>query len=66
MSRALDPRKDVVVSFMELAPGFPDFVASKVFENLGREKLIQSLADSMIKSPIEFNKVFNLLLPAFT
>jgi hypothetical protein len=61
--KSLDPRKDVVVSFMELCRSLvPEDMCVKVFESLATRA--SSLVDTLIKSPPEFWKVWTLFYPA--
>lgn len=61
--KSLDPRKDVVVSFMELCKNLvPEEMCVKVFEALAAKA--HSLVDTLIKSPPEFWKVWTLFYPA--
>lgn len=61
--KSLDPRKDVVVSFMELCRSLvPEDMCVKVFESLAAKA--SSLTETLIKSPPEFWKVWTLFYPA--
>eukprot|EP00928_Gymnodinium_smaydae_P078197 TRINITY_DN6192_c0_g1_i1.p1 TRINITY_DN6192_c0_g1~~TRINITY_DN6192_c0_g1_i1.p1 ORF type:complete len:820 (-),score=210.67 TRINITY_DN6192_c0_g1_i1:86-2545(-) len=61
--KSLDPRKDVVVSFMELAKSLvPEDMCARVFDGLSHQA--SQLVDTMIKSPAEFWRVWTLFCPA--
>uniref|UniRef100_A0A7S4R532 Uncharacterized protein n=1 Tax=Alexandrium monilatum TaxID=311494 RepID=A0A7S4R532_9DINO len=61
--KSLDPRKDVVVSFMELCRSLvPDDMCVRVFDGLSSQA--NQLADTMSKSPAEFWRVWTLFCPA--
>lgn len=62
--RSLDPRKDVVVSFMELCKGdvVPEEMTVRVFESLSNRAAL--LVDTLVKSPTEFYRMWSLLSPA--
>jgi len=61
--KSLDPRKDVVVSFMELCNSLvPDEMCVRVFDGLSNQA--PQLVDTMLKSPAEFWRVWTLFCPA--
>jgi len=61
--KSLDPRKDVVVSFMELCRTLvPEAMSTRVFDDLSNQAV--TLADTMLKNPAEFYKVWTLYAPA--
>jgi len=61
--KSLDPRKDVVVSFMELCrTHVPGDVCVRVFYGLSAQAA--SIADAVLKSPAEFWRVWTLYCPA--
>jgi len=61
--KSLDPRKDVVISFMELCRSLvPDEMSVRVFDGLSSQA--NQLADSISKSPAEFWRVWTLYCPA--
>lgn len=63
--QALDPKKDPVVSFMELCRDVvPEPIAVKVFDTLASRATL--LTDTLIKSPTEFWKMWALLFPALS
>merc|ERR1719409_1283106 len=65
ISEQLDSSKDAVVFFMELCRDVaPEEVSVRVFETLAYRA--QLLVDTLIKSPLEFWKVWSLLRPALT
>jgi hypothetical protein len=60
--KSLDPRKDVVVSFMELCRSLvPDEMSVRVFDGLSSQA--SQLADTIVKSPAEFWRVWTLYCP---
>merc|ERR1719343_1955547 len=60
--KSLDPRKDVVISFMELCRSLvPDDMCVRVFDGLSSQA--SQLADTMVKSPSEFWRVWTLYCP---
>jgi len=63
--KSLDPRKDVVISFMESISGghVPDEMCVRVFDGLSSQA--DQLAASIVKSPAEFWRVWTLYSPAF-
>lgn len=61
--KSLDPRKDVVASFMELCRTLvPESMSVQVFDGLSSQA--GQLADIMVKSPAEFYKVWTLYATA--
>lgn len=57
--KSLDPRKDVVASFMELCRTLvPENMCVQVFDGLSSQA--SQLADTMVKSPAEFYRVWTL------
>jgi len=61
--KSLDPRKDVVISFMELCKSLvPDDMCVRVFDGLSSQA--SQLADTMSKSPADFWRVWTLFCPA--
>eukprot|EP00931_Biecheleriopsis_adriatica_P121913 TRINITY_DN96962_c0_g1_i1.p1 TRINITY_DN96962_c0_g1~~TRINITY_DN96962_c0_g1_i1.p1 ORF type:complete len:905 (+),score=234.72 TRINITY_DN96962_c0_g1_i1:42-2717(+) len=61
--KSLDPRKDVVVSFMELCrTHVPGPMCVRVFNNLSAQA--GQLADTIMKAPAEFWRVWSLYCPA--
>jgi hypothetical protein len=61
--KSLDPRKDVIVSFMELCKSLvPEDMAARVFDGLSNQANL--LADTMMKSPAEFWRTWTLFSPA--
>uniref|UniRef100_A0A7S2LSN7 Calponin-homology (CH) domain-containing protein n=1 Tax=Zooxanthella nutricula TaxID=1333877 RepID=A0A7S2LSN7_9DINO len=61
--KSLDPRKDVVASFMELCRTLvPEAMCVQVFDGLSGQA--SQLADAMVKSPAEFWRVWTLYSPA--
>jgi hypothetical protein len=61
--KSLDPRKDVIVSFMELCKSLvPENMAARVFDNLSNQ--VNLLGDTMMKSPAEFWRTWTLFSPA--
>ncbi|CAE8717794.1 unnamed protein product, partial [Polarella glacialis] len=61
--KSLDPRKDVVVSFMELCrTHVPEAMCVRVFDGLSAQA--GQLADTTVKSPAEFWRVWTLYFPA--
>jgi len=61
--KSLDPRKDVVVSFMELChTHVPQPMVARVFHALSGQAHL--LVESVMKSPAEFWRVWRLLCPA--
>jgi len=63
LSKIIDSRKDVMVSFMEhCRDSVPEEISVRVFETLSTRA--QLLVDTLIKSPPEFWKVWSLLYPA--
>eukprot|EP00929_Paragymnodinium_shiwhaense_P009279 TRINITY_DN113387_c0_g1_i1.p1 TRINITY_DN113387_c0_g1~~TRINITY_DN113387_c0_g1_i1.p1 ORF type:complete len:849 (+),score=159.16 TRINITY_DN113387_c0_g1_i1:121-2667(+) len=61
--KSLDPRKDVVVSFMELAKSLvPEEMCVRVFDGLSTQA--HQLVDTLARSPAEFWKVWTLYAPA--
>jgi len=61
--KSLDPRKDVVASFMELARTLvPESMCVQVFDGLSSQA--SQLADTMVKSPAEFYRVWTLYCSA--
>jgi len=61
--KSLDPRKDVVVSFMELCSNLvPEDLCVRVFDGLSGQA--GQLADSMVKAPAEFWRAWTLFCPA--
>lgn len=61
--KSLDPRKDVVASFMELCRTLvPEAMCVQVFDGLSSQA--NQLADAMVKSPAEFYKVWTLYCTA--
>lgn len=63
--RSLDPRKDVVVSFMELCRSLvPEELSVQVFDSLSNQANL--LVDTVVKTPAEFWRVWTLFCPALT
>lgn len=62
-SKLLDPRKDVVVSFMELIHDMPEEIVLKVFENVSKTAVLRVIADSVLRYPPEFHIIFTLMFP---
>jgi len=61
--KSLDPRKDIVVSFMELCKSHvPEDMCVRVFDGLSEQA--NQLVDTMLKSPAEFWRVWTLYCPA--
>mmetsp|Transcript_9583 Transcript_9583/g.29635 ORF Transcript_9583/g.29635 Transcript_9583/m.29635 type:complete len:910 (-) Transcript_9583:126-2855(-) len=61
--KSLDPRKDVVASFMELCRTLvPESMSVQIFDGLSSQA--GQLADVMVKSPAEFYKVWTLYCTA--
>jgi len=61
--KSLDPRKDVVVSFMELCRTLvPDEMCVRVFDGLSGQA--NHLADAIVRSPAEFWRVWTVYSPA--
>eukprot|EP00933_Yihiella_yeosuensis_P029631 TRINITY_DN23258_c0_g1_i1.p1 TRINITY_DN23258_c0_g1~~TRINITY_DN23258_c0_g1_i1.p1 ORF type:complete len:875 (+),score=174.01 TRINITY_DN23258_c0_g1_i1:65-2626(+) len=61
--KSLDPRKDVVVSFMELCrTHIPEAMCVRVFDGLSSQA--NQLVDTLVKSPSEFWRVWTLYCPA--
>eukprot|EP00927_Polykrikos_kofoidii_P044363 TRINITY_DN38346_c0_g1_i1.p1 TRINITY_DN38346_c0_g1~~TRINITY_DN38346_c0_g1_i1.p1 ORF type:complete len:832 (-),score=162.57 TRINITY_DN38346_c0_g1_i1:128-2623(-) len=61
--KSLDPRKDMVVSFMELCKSLvPDEMCVRVFDGLSDQA--SQLVDTIVKSPAEFWRVWTLFCPA--
>jgi len=61
--KSLDPRKDVVVSFMELCrTHVPEAMCVQVFYGLSAQA--SQLADLILRSPAEFWRVWTLYCPA--
>lgn len=57
--KSLDPRKDVVISFIELCKTLvPESMCVQVFDGLSGEA--SQLANTMVKSPAEFFRVWTL------
>mmetsp|Transcript_41803 Transcript_41803/g.75900 ORF Transcript_41803/g.75900 Transcript_41803/m.75900 type:complete len:820 (+) Transcript_41803:88-2547(+) len=60
--KSLDPRKDVVHSFMELCKRLvPEAMTVKVFESLSSQANL--LAESILRSPAEFWRLWSLFFP---
>jgi hypothetical protein len=61
--KSLDPRKDVVLSFMELCKSLvPEEMSVRVFDSLSNHANL--LVDTVMKAPAEFWRVWNLFCPA--
>jgi len=61
--KSLDPRKDVVVSFVELCKSLvPEEMCVRVFDALSSQA--SQLVDTMVKNPAEFWRVWTLYCPA--
>jgi hypothetical protein len=61
--KSLDPRKDVVLSFMELCKSLvPEEMSVRVFDSLANQANL--LVDSVMKAPSEFWRVWTLYCPA--
>lgn len=61
--KSLDPRKDVVLSFMELCKSLvPEEMSVRVFDSLANQANL--LVDSVMKAPSEFWRVWILYCPA--
>mmetsp|Transcript_54077 Transcript_54077/g.123935 ORF Transcript_54077/g.123935 Transcript_54077/m.123935 type:complete len:759 (-) Transcript_54077:124-2400(-) len=63
--KSMDPRKDIVTSFLELAAarsaGVTDALSARVFDAMGAKAT--QLAEGMLKMPKEFYKVWNAVFP---
>lgn len=61
--KSLDPRKDVVISFMELCRRHvPEAMCVRIFDGLSSQA--NELAETLVKSPAEFWRVWTLYCPA--
>jgi len=61
--KSLDPRKDVVLSFMELCKSLvPEEMSVRVFDSLSNQASL--LVDTVMKAPAEFWRVWTLFCPA--
>lgn len=61
--KSLDPRKDVVISFMELCKSLvPEEMSVRVFDSLSSQANL--LVDTVMKAPAEFWRVWTLYCPA--
>jgi len=61
--KSLDPRKDVVISFMELCKSLvPEEMSVRVFDSLSTHANL--LVDTVMKAPAEFWRVWTLYCPA--
>jgi len=61
--KSLDPRKDVVLSFMELCKSLvPEEMSVRVFDNISNQANL--LVDTVMKAPAEFWRVWTLFCPA--
>lgn len=61
--KSLDPRKDVVLSFMELCKSLvPEEMSVRVFDSLSSQANL--LVDTVMKAPAEFWRVWTLYSPA--
>lgn len=65
VTKSLDPRKDVVISFIESIAGghVPDDMCVRVFDGLSSQA--DQLSASILKSPAEFWRVWTLYSPSF-
>lgn len=65
LTKIIDSRKDIVVSFMEQCrEGIPEETSVRVFETLANRS--QLLVESLVRSPPEFWKVWSTFYPALT
>ncbi|CAD7928382.1 unnamed protein product [Amoebophrya sp. A25] len=60
--KVIDPRKDLVVSFLEHVEQIPDEVTMRILESLSGQGVLRGIAETCMKNPPEFSKMFSLYL----
>ncbi|CAD7927847.1 unnamed protein product [Amoebophrya sp. A120] len=58
--RIIDPRKDLVVSFMEHVEQIPEGITLRILESLTGQGVLRGIAETCLKNPPEFSKIFTL------